>query len=47
MNNNDIQWIQCTSCEAWFHMECLGMENDDIGVDEDWYCDACNSHVDN
>ena len=46
LNNEDINWIQCTSCAAWYHMECLGMGDEDIGQDDDWFCDVCRSEGD-
>ena len=33
--------LMLSSVPTWYHMECLGMKNDDIGPYEDWYCDGC------
>ena len=41
LDASDIQWVQCKSCTSWYHMECLGMESEDVGPDDDWFCDVC------
>ncbi|KAI0262476.1 hypothetical protein BC834DRAFT_389859 [Gloeopeniophorella convolvens] len=34
--------VQCDDCRTWYHLECLGIEDTDLGREEDpWYCHNC------
>jgi len=32
-------WVQCDSCESWYHFRCAGVD-DDV-ENNDWNCDPC------
>ena len=36
----DILWVQCAVCLKWFHLLCLGIEDEDLPEDE-WNCGKC------
>ncbi|XP_034083088.1 lysine-specific demethylase 5B-B-like [Gymnodraco acuticeps] len=37
-------WIQCDTCERWFHEQCLGMNQDQLqeARASNWNCFLCN-----
>ena len=38
--DEDIEWVQCDSCDNWFHILCLDINDlEDIG--EEFYCPDC------
>ena len=37
----DIGWVQCEGCLEWFHLLCLGIEEEDLTEDE-WHCGKCS-----
>jgi len=30
--------VECTECTRWFHIDCLGIAEDEIEDDVDWFC---------
>ena len=36
----DIEWVQCATCLKWFHLLCLGVEEEDL-PEGDWKCAEC------
>ena len=36
----DIEWVQCAECLEWYHLLCLGIEDEDLPVG-DWRCGKC------
>uniref|UniRef100_A0A1B6DAW0 [histone H3]-trimethyl-L-lysine(4) demethylase n=1 Tax=Clastoptera arizonana TaxID=38151 RepID=A0A1B6DAW0_9HEMI len=43
-SGHEVDWIQCDGgCDMWFHMECLGLDKNDINEDEDYICQQCSS----
>ena len=34
-----IEWVACSHCDAWFHCNCVGVE--DAGDYAKWYCGSC------
>ncbi|XP_042569217.1 lysine-specific demethylase 5A-like [Cyprinus carpio] len=39
-----INWIQCDTCERWYHEECLGMAKEDLeqARANKWNCILCS-----
>ena len=37
----DINWVQCDSCEKWFHLLCIGLGEDEVSETEDYVCFSC------
>ncbi|KAH8799499.1 hypothetical protein DL96DRAFT_1824231 [Flagelloscypha sp. PMI_526] len=40
---DDSQLVQCDSCDTWYHMRCVGINDpSELGEEDDlWYCEAC------
>ena len=36
----DILWVSCEKCLKWFHLLCLGVEEEDLPAG-DWRCGKC------
>ena len=36
----DILWVECADCFKWFHILCLGIEEEDLS-EGDWRCGKC------
>ncbi|KAK7041777.1 hypothetical protein VNI00_009066 [Paramarasmius palmivorus] len=35
--------VQCDSCNAWYHLGCLGVSEEDLGGEDDpWFCFKCD-----
>ena len=41
VKSTQINWIQCDKCDQWSHMECVGIAENEIEEDTDWYCTDC------
>ena len=42
---DNIDWMQCSKCERWFHSSCLQQINT-VTTDQDYYCALCtNTHT--
>ena len=39
-SKNDVTWVECDTCEHWYHCFCIGVECEDF-VDRDFKCDFC------
>uniref|UniRef100_A0A8R1IJH7 PHD-type domain-containing protein n=1 Tax=Caenorhabditis japonica TaxID=281687 RepID=A0A8R1IJH7_CAEJA len=40
----DLQWVQCMSCDQWFHVWCVRLNNRTYKEEEVFFCcgaDAC------
>ena len=46
MDSQDISWVSCEICDLWYHVECLGLDFDDVSGDDPWYCSDCSQKVD-
>ena len=40
-----VNWVQCDSCELWFHLLCVGLGKEEIKEDEDYVCFNCTNHT--
>lgn len=38
-----VLWISCDKCKGWYHPTCVGLRNDDIDEDNDWFCPLCKN----
>merc|ERR1711872_885466 len=36
-----VHWVQCDTCELWFHLFCIGLKPHNIKEDEDFNCKNC------
>ena len=45
MSSEDIAWICCEICDLWHHVECMGLDPDDISVDNPRYCPDCSPNI--
>ena len=36
----DIGWVQCEFCSKWYHLLCLGVDEEDL-PDDEWNCGKC------
>eukprot|EP01114_Cavostelium_apophysatum_P020101 TRINITY_DN6641_c0_g2_i1.p1 TRINITY_DN6641_c0_g2~~TRINITY_DN6641_c0_g2_i1.p1 ORF type:complete len:390 (-),score=69.88 TRINITY_DN6641_c0_g2_i1:149-1318(-) len=36
-----VLWISCDGCRGWFHPSCVGLKEEDIDEDKDWFCPLC------
>lgn len=37
----EVDWIQCDSCNKWFHMLCVGVDKTKFADEEDYACRLC------
>ena len=35
-----VHWVQCDTCDGWFHTQCIGLLNEEY-VEEEFICNAC------
>ena len=38
-SKNLINWVQCSSCDIWFHVKCATGDGDE----QDYTCDLCST----
>merc|ERR1711893_521629 len=36
-----VHWVQCDTCELWFHLFCIGLKPHNIKEEEDFNCKNC------
>lgn len=39
--NDESMWIGCDNCNRWYHLECVGLTEDEIFDDTEFSCDLC------
>jgi len=44
-SGSEVDWVQCDSCELWFHMDCVGLGKDDVNEEEDYNCTKCSKSI--
>ncbi|XP_067685038.1 lysine-specific demethylase 5A-like isoform X3 [Haliotis asinina] len=37
----EVNWVQCDSCEKWFHLLCVGLGKEEVSEDEEYVCFQC------
>ncbi|XP_055527785.1 uncharacterized protein LOC129720345 [Wyeomyia smithii] len=42
--SDDVDWVQCKTCERWAHFSCAGV--DESVVEVEWECSRCDRPVD-
>lgn len=40
---DEVNWVQCDTCELWFHLLCVGLADDEVNDEEDYMCFKCKS----
>ena len=45
MSSEDIAWVCCEICDQWHHVECMGLDLDDVDGDDPWYCPDCSPNI--
>ena len=40
MTSKDVEWVQCNSCDPWYHYLCLNIE-DSEEIGKEFYCPCC------
>ena len=43
LQEENVDWIQCDTCEAWFHFNCVGLTQSEVNTMGDYNCPACNT----
>ena len=43
LQEENVDWIQCDTCEAWFHFSCVGLTQPEVSTMGDYNCPACNT----
>lgn len=38
---DEVNWVQCDTCELWFHLLCIGLGEDEVSENEDYVCFSC------
>ena len=41
IEGDDVDWVQCSNCQLWYHLLCIGLELSDISGLNEWYCYDC------
>lgn len=41
VSGEEVNWVQCDSCEKWFHLLCVGLAEDEVSENEDYVCFVC------
>jgi len=36
-----VYWVQCDTCDLWYHMACIGLEQSQVSEEEDFNCRNC------
>ena len=36
-----FRWIQCSKCDLWYHVHCVGVQVGDYEGDREWLCSSC------
>ncbi|CAL4176709.1 unnamed protein product, partial [Meganyctiphanes norvegica] len=45
-SGENLDWVQCDGCDAWFHYTCVGMmPSDALEDDQEYMCMECTNHV--
>lgn len=39
-----VDWVQCDSCELWFHLACIGVQPQEV-ADGDYHCHVCQKRA--
>ena len=37
-----VDWVQCDSCEKWFHFKCVSLTTSQAEAMQEYYCKACS-----
>ena len=40
---SEVSWVQCDRCELWFHMKCIGVNEQDFTDDDEYICTRCRT----
>lgn len=44
-SGDEVDWVQCDSCEQWFHLVCIGLTSEKAEALESFKCSLCVEHV--
>ena len=36
-----VNWLQCDTCDLWYHLACIGLEQSQVSEEEDFNCKNC------
>ena len=42
LQEENVDWIQCDTCEAWFHFICVGLTQPEVNTMGDYTCPTCS-----
>ena len=40
---DEVNWVQCDTCEQWFHLLCVGLGEDEVAGNEEYQCFMCKN----
>lgn len=42
LTGREVDWVQCDGgCNEWFHMECVGLNKNQVTADDEFVCKKC------
>ncbi|CAB3371603.1 Hypothetical predicted protein [Cloeon dipterum] len=41
-SGDEVNWVQCDGCTAWFHLVCEGVGKSEINSTDEYICRSCN-----
>lgn len=44
-SGDEVDWIQCDSCQLWFHLVCIGLSSEKAEALDSFKCSLCTAHV--
>ncbi len=36
-----VEWVQCDTCQLWYHLACVGLTSESVQFIEAYYCFPC------
>lgn len=39
--STEVNWVQCDTCQLWYHLVCVGLTSESVQYIEAYYCFPC------